>query len=92
MHCDPVNERKGLWPIVVIALLCMLIGYGAMGGVARVIVDYMRGGRERQERDFKAGAVAVTVVYFEVMNGKLKVPTNQTVADIAWQRYEKGLR
>lgn len=84
-----MDERKGLWPILLIALLCMLVGYGTMGGVARCVVDYMTRGGERQERDFKMGALAVTVVYFEVMNGKLKIPTNQTVADIAWQRYAK---
>ena len=85
-------ERKGLWPIVVIAVIGLFLGYAAMGGVARVIVDYMRRGGERQEADFKMGALAVTMAYFEVNTGKLKIPTNQTVADIAWQRYIGGKR
>lgn len=86
------RERKGLWPILVIALIAMWSGYAAFGGVARVIVDWLRFGGERQERDFKAGAAAVTVVYFEIMNKKLTIPTNQNVGDVAWQRFSQAKR
>lgn len=51
-----------------------------------------RFGRERQERDFKAGAAAATVVYFEIMNKKLTIPTNQNVGDVAWQRFSQAKR